>query len=334
MSTTRRDADHLLAPEQFSELNEAFYRTRPWGYFEHRLRALMLTAGAPDKLLDLLREPVQHGRVQIRYDAEDDAEGLARAEEDRKRFLIAEGEVLLHHVSETLLRLYLAHEPLGECPWLDLARVRNPGAFKDLVTDRFASDLSADERRERIANVFFGRPEPEWLAPAPPPDEWKKGADNIEAFLSCYAHHFLEADVYNSLKHGLAVRPGDALMQLGDPELLKAEGPSIEYLSIRRDQSGNSRWNRSTKWVKPDRDIALIYIASRLIESLWSMAAYRYTNEPPKQLNLWTKPTYTEVLRQAEGEEQNIVMDTAHMQLLYYKPPQPSDGVPETPDSG
>jgi hypothetical protein len=155
------------------------------------------------------------------------------------------------------------------------------GLFKKLVTDRFASDLSTEERRERTANVFFGQPEPEGLAPAPPPDEWEKGADNIEAFLAHYAQHFLEADVYNSLKHGLAVRPGDALLKLGDAEELKAEGPSIEYLSIRRDQSGNARWNRSTKWIKPDRDIARIHIATRLMESLWSMAAYRYTGKAP-----------------------------------------------------
>ncbi len=43
-------------------------------------------------------------------------QGDARQEEqdaeDRERFLLADSEILLHHASETLLRLYLAHEQL------------------------------------------------------------------------------------------------------------------------------------------------------------------------------------------------------------------------------
>ena len=48
---------------------------------------------------------------------------------------------LLHHASEALLRLYLAHEPLTACPWLDMARVRSPGKFKQIVEARFLRDL-------------------------------------------------------------------------------------------------------------------------------------------------------------------------------------------------
>lgn len=38
--------DHLLAPEQFPELNRAFYATKPWAYFNYRNHLLMLAAGA------------------------------------------------------------------------------------------------------------------------------------------------------------------------------------------------------------------------------------------------------------------------------------------------
>lgn len=102
--------DHLLAPEQFPELNQAFYATRPWEYFRQRERLLALTAGAPEKLLAVGREGVQVGRLHFQLDG--DSAGEMQDAEDRERFLLADSELLLHHVSETLLRLYLAHEGL------------------------------------------------------------------------------------------------------------------------------------------------------------------------------------------------------------------------------
>jgi hypothetical protein len=50
------------------------------------------------------------------------------------------------------------------------------------------------------------------------------------------------------------------------------------------------------------------------------MAARRYTGQGFDHLNLWTKPAYTEVLCHAEAEGSGIVMETAHVQLLYYRP--------------
>lgn len=319
--------DHLLAPEQFPELNQAFYATRPWEYFRHRERLLALTAGAPEKLLAVGREGVQVGRLHFQLDG--DSAGETQDAEDRERFLLADSELLLHHVSETLLRLYLAHEELPPCPWLEVARVRGPGAFKKLVQRRFVEELPEDERRRRAAGVFFGTSRPEGLTPQPGIERWNEGLDNIEAFLLHYARHFLDADVYNALKHGLVVRLGDSLTQLDDGELIKAQGPALEYLSQRKDASGRLRWNRSTRWLEFDRSLVFVFMATRLMESLWSIARARYLGDEPPPINLWSEPAYGQVAdRLEEGQDSAILVDTMHMELAYYlDPDHPEDAV-------
>src|SRR5690349_6380569 len=57
-------------------------------------------------------------------------------------FVAAESEVLLHHVSETLLRLSLALAPsadgeVPDAPWLELARERSFRSFKKRVRRAF-----------------------------------------------------------------------------------------------------------------------------------------------------------------------------------------------------
>lgn len=318
---TPSNPDHKLAPEQFAGLNEAFYATRPWEYFRHREQMLILAAGASDGLLKIAEAGVKVGRLQYELKLTDEERSLDA--ENRARFVIAESEVLLHHVSETLLRLYLAHEPLPECPWLDVARVRAPAKFKRQVEERFLGTLGRDERRRRVALVFFGGRDPAGVSPQPSQSDWDDGADNIEAFLCYFAQHFLEADVYNSLKHGLAVRPGDAKVQLGDGELLKAEGPSIEYLSIRESEGGQRRWCRSTTWIDVDRSISLVFLATRLIESLWGIARARYTGELPESISLFTQPKFKDVMTDLEpGESAKVVLQSTHMELLYYAEPE------------
>jgi hypothetical protein len=312
--------DHLLAPEQFPELNRAFYATRPWEYFRHRERLLALTAGAPEKLLAAGRDGVQVGRLH--FQLQGDPQQEEQDAEDRERFLLADSQILLHHVSETLLRLYLAHENLPPCPWLEVARVRGPGAFKKLVQGRFVEGPPQDESRRRVAGVFLGTSNPKGLTPHPPIEAWNEGLDNIEAFLRHYARHFLDADVYNALKHGLVVRPGDSHTQLDDGELIKAEGPALEYLSQRKDVSGRLRWNRSTRWLEFDRSLVFVFMATRLMESLWSIARARYLEDEPPPINLWTEPAYGQVAdRLEEGQNSAILVDTMHMELAYYLDP-------------
>lgn len=324
MSASEGSPDELLAPEQFPGMNRAFYATRPWSYFAHRQRLLMLAAGAPDELTEIARKGVKVGRLN--YTA-DDEESEPREAEDREQFVFAESEVLLHHVSETLLRLYLAHEGSPPCPWLEIVRARGAGQFKRMVSERFVDALSPEERRQRVGEVYFGSAERTAITPNPPPEQWEKSLDNIEAFLTHYARHFLDADIYNALKHGLAVRPGPAAMQLGEGDLIKAEGPALEYLTRGEDSDGKRRWFHTTHWIEVDSALAFISIAQQLMKSIWTLARFRYLGEKPESLVAWTKPEYAEVMTHLrDGRQSGIFTDRMHMELLYYAAP---DQAPE-----
>ena len=58
--------------------------------------------------------------------------------------------MLLHHVAETLLRLYIAHESDPECPWIAIASERNFGRFKGKVSELLKSKGALIERYVRI----------------------------------------------------------------------------------------------------------------------------------------------------------------------------------------
>jgi hypothetical protein len=56
----KRSPDDLLVPEQFPELNVAFYATKPWEYFDYRNHLLMLAAGASDRLVEIAEDGVTY----------------------------------------------------------------------------------------------------------------------------------------------------------------------------------------------------------------------------------------------------------------------------------
>ena len=88
----------------------------------------MLAAGNPNGLRSLLSPGVEFEGItvpagQLRGpNASDDPGELA--------FLIIESEQLLHHVTETLLRLLLAHAQRQSCPWLAVSSLKSFGNQK------------------------------------------------------------------------------------------------------------------------------------------------------------------------------------------------------------
>ena len=115
------------------------------------------------------------------------------------------------------------------------------------------------------------------------------------------------------------------MTQLGDGSLLKADGPAIEYLSLRPDDSNRTRWNRSTHWIELDRSLALTYLATKLMESVWAIARYRYLLEKPDHLDAWVKPSYADVMKRIDDEGEIVVVEAMHVELDYYASPQESD---------
>ena len=57
---------------------------------------------------------------------------------------------------------------------LEVARVRAAGQFKRMVSERFAGELTPEERRQRVGEVFFGSGERTAIKPNLPHAQWEK----------------------------------------------------------------------------------------------------------------------------------------------------------------
>jgi len=200
----------------------------------------------------------------------------------RQRAMVTEAEVLLHHVAETLLTLYLAHEDRPDCPWLEVARMRQ-GDLKPQLRKRFGGSYSQKLRREQLAEVFFGSRTPVGLDPRPELEQWEKAVANLDQLLMAYLDiHNERRNLYNAAKHGMAVNSGTAAVKLGEagaPPLIEKSGPSITYLDL-TDSKSQPRWQQTTVWIELDQTIALSYLACSLIQSMWMVARARYLGVP------------------------------------------------------
>lgn len=309
----------LAERESAPGLNRAFYGTEPHEYFWHRLYLLMI---AGDESVDL----GQFARRGLTVDGfkmgpverdEDEADPEAEKDEERRRrFAITDGAALLHHVSETLLRFYLAHESLPSCPWLEIVRERSFSRFKKRVRARFV-DASEDvsENRDAIARVFFGTADPMNITPSPKPADWEAGLVNVERWMRFFAREFLDnAHLYNSVKHGLAVQPGEASMKLNDGSVISADGPSVAYLE-ERELDGRRVWAQTTHWLRVGQILAASYFGIVLMRAVWEIGRARYSGGLPEHIRLFTDPKLEQFLL-AGGE--GIVINKMSTNLLYY----------------
>jgi hypothetical protein len=332
----RPSPDDDLAPQNYPNLNRVFYAAKPADYFGRRLANLMLTAGRAEDLDRLMDEGLSFRGLKTgtkNGPLPEPASGNSLGEERAKaaeHFVTAEAEVLFHHTAETLLRLYLAHEfqpgNAPPCPWLEISRERSFSAYKAKVAARFGSetDPADPELLNAVARVFHLVDDPTKLTGGEPVpmDEWRASVANIEGYLRGFAGEFLKrAPLYNAAKHGLALRADEGAMKLGDGALIKAEGPMIQVLEV-RDAGGRPRWAMAHHFVKPDRQMALTYIAIELIERLWETARIRYLPDRPDQFQVrfFTGPSWLDLHLSDVGQTGGFELETMTMDLLYYRP--------------
>jgi hypothetical protein len=335
---TKPSADDQLAPENYRELNRTFYAAKPHDYFSQRLSNLILTAGRHEDLDRLMTEGATYRGLKVGSDAVADGtnppDGEESKEEERAKsaehFVIAEAEVLAHHVGETLLRLYLAHAYAKEdgppaCPWLEISRLRSFSKVKGLVAARFGPDSDPDDPANlaEVARAFYLTDDPAGLTTEPIPDgRWHESLRKVEGYLRGFAHQFLDrAALYNTAKHGLALMPSEMTMRLDDGALIRADGPIIQYLEIRERDDGTPRWSQVNHWVKSDRQMALVHRATVLIETLWESARLRYLpDQRPERvrLRLFGGPGWDEIMFSGAEETGGIVIEDMKMELLYY----------------
>jgi hypothetical protein len=268
--------------EKYERLNRQFYVADPDSYFQARSLMLLVLGGRPSDVLGLLSEGVMFGHLKSIGDF-----GIAD-ENGLQQYVAIESQVLLHQAAETLLRLYLGHLDRPPCPWLEIASERQPGTFKTKVQESVL-DPRPDELNDSVADLFLGGP---WDGVCEDRRaETEIALRNLTRFLRSFAEQWLsDAPMYNSLKHGLSGVAGNVGLNFGeslDNMRQLGRGQSVTYLDAIRDRNEHGqkvlRWKQSTRWIDVSQTLAHIEVATRMIESLWRIAAHRYADrEAPK----------------------------------------------------
>lgn len=279
-------------------MNRSFYGAAPYNYFRQRLTNIVLTAAAPNRLASLVSEGVALGEVTAYF--MDDSESPLLDSHARDGYLALEATNLLHHCAETLLRLHLAHESLSICPWFEVANLTRFWEFRQMVRERFREGIRDNSDMARLCQVYFLVDDPGKITFAE--SGMAPSLDNINAYLTYFAGLILdEASVYNSSKHGFAIRSQDVAFEMVD--VFKKSGPAVICLERQEDKT----WRRVVRWVDVEQHLKLIEVACLLMEQLWLIAKARYLGEIPEQLNPFGEPTLKSILF-ATGPEQIHIM--------------------------
>jgi hypothetical protein len=277
-------ADEHLAPEGFPALNESFYRSEPHAYLGQRLTNLLLVAGKPEELIDLMDSGITFGEASVGRRPDSPERDQEEDDKNGRAFVALEAELLLHHASETLLRLFFAHSGLLPCPWLEMSRLRGFSKFKALVEATFLTKDPLD-RTADVAQVFFPSADRRLIDPDISAETWDGNLETIDGLLTHFADHFhSRAHLYNAGKHGLAVLPGEHAISMGLPDLsIDADGMALQYLEKKA-----GKWQRTIAWVDPEVLIAYIWLAIDLIEQLWAVGRARYTDKKVHKLKIYS----------------------------------------------
>lgn len=270
----------------FGDLNRQFYSADPAGYFRTRLHLLMLAAGRSAELAALFDEGVAHDGVRFTRDD-------AGAEESPRisEFVAAEATVLMHHASEALVRLFLAHAAQPSCPWLFAVDNRRRRIHQADV-DALAASVWTPERRAAVGHVFLGQ--------ANPKGERAEAAQAAERLLRILAHRLNdESTMYNATKHGMTVRSGESYVRAmadDDPEhSIGGSGPSVAFLDYSND-GDTQTWRETTAWVQIGQMLLFTDLAIRQMEALWTIAKARYLGENIAGVHLVTDEAIDEAL--------------------------------------
>ncbi|WP_205472384.1 hypothetical protein [Nocardioides sp. SYSU D00038] len=277
--------------DPFERLNREFYATNPSTYFRDRLQMLILRAANPNLIDDNISEETVWGtlRVLARDEPDESVEAAVEREAAHTRFVVTESQILLHHVAEAFLRMYLAHEAQSECPWLTIAALKGPGQFRDEL-DELARSSWPKDRMNAAGWVFLGD------VPDEPSADWIAHRDAAVRLLRILAQTVNgDSQLYNGVKHGFTALGGTGSLHFlpadtdqPPPELtedllnreawLGADGVNVAYLE-REGTRNKGVWYHKTKWVNPEKSAYLTQLATIQMEALWTVARCRYLGE-------------------------------------------------------
>ncbi|UFN43197.1 hypothetical protein [Nocardioides okcheonensis] len=281
-----RIEDIGLAVEQYDDLNRQFFTGQhaPHVFLRHRLQGAMLVAHGGEHVQAALDAGLKVGELESRGNMGGDEV----TDEDRTLFAALEAIVLFHHAAETMLRLLIALENDALCPWLEVARLKQAGAYPNRLRD-LRKRLLEPGTQDNLAKVFYYRRDRNTPPPDTSDDAWASAMKGLTILIGeCCDRHDREASLYNSAKHGLSAVPGNAAMQMQSQEdpgnpFLASNGPSITLLeAVANDKAGRKQWQQTTHWIPADRRLALTHLVIDQIENLWTVARMRYTEQTGK----------------------------------------------------
>ncbi|MCU0272960.1 MAG: hypothetical protein MUE34_07000, partial [Acidimicrobiales bacterium] len=211
------------------------------------------------------------------------------SDEDLRQFVTAESLILHSHASETLLRLFIAHEGRPGCPWLVMANLGMHRFWE--IAESLSSPAWSPSMRAVTADLLLGGAERPSDHPIPA-SEWEEVLDRLCAWIAHLASALrTNRHNYNAAKHGFAAKASTTLAQFLEADTNTAvighEGPSIEALTHDGwNLDGERVWSLSTRWYDPPTLWAETDMAIRLIETVWSLGRSRYCAGEPASLRV------------------------------------------------
>jgi hypothetical protein len=269
----------------FDRQNQLFYSQEPTSYFRDRLTLLGLRAARSDALAEVVGDGFVWGQLKI---GGGESQELSSEEEEARltRFVITESQVLLHHVSETLIRMFLAHAGRPQCPWLEMAALMDFKTFRAQVAE-LSAPLWPQGLRDDVADVFLGG-----TSTTEPTPGWDDAVDACVRLLRMLARHLnADSNLYNAAKHGMTLVPGEGYMGVFDEDgsaVTGSDGTQVVYLERDRVNRGEFKWFQTTRWLNPQQAVWVTTMAISQIEALWTVARWHYLDEPYEGLNLVT----------------------------------------------
>lgn len=242
-------------------VNDWYFSSNPADYFRGRLQMLVVGASRTDEIRGFLADGVEFAGLRISFSADQNSVNASGSRSDEHDpFIVLDSQHLLHHSCETALRLFFAHGPGVQVPWIEVAAIRSARDFKRLVKSRF---LSGTIDRDDLALRCVGRTTcPQgWTE-----QEWIDCIDTYVEMMIAFARVFIDqAGAYNSIKHGLGTAASEVQMSLAG---ISSSGPSIAYVEPRVG-GPNRQWSVRTDWVDLERSFQLIALGIKVIDSIW-----------------------------------------------------------------
>jgi hypothetical protein len=262
-----------------NDLNKQFYQNPPDAYFRQRLVGIVAIIERREQMTAIFDDPATVGALTI-HNSPDAPMTIPFNDDDMAdRFALLESLVVVHHASEALLRLILAHRDNVSLPWLELSKLRNFKRFKSAV-DKLRK-LSEEDLTELVEAVIIG-------GASSDSNQHAAAVSAYRQIIRRAAHHVLdESNLYNAAKHGLALNAGRLSFTMtpesGDStEVLHAttlaEGGTLEYLES-RDSAGDRIWQLTTNMVDLPQLLTFAGVVCETIASLWSVARAMYLGD-------------------------------------------------------